>query len=254
MPYPDAIAEGATALFDEKYGDEVRVVEVPGVSMELCGGTHCTHTGEIGLFRIASETGVAAGVRRVEAVTGPGAYDHFRRSEERLEEVAGLLRAKPESAASRLEQVLEEKDALEKLLEDLRKRGGSGEELVVEERLEGVDGDLDFRAVRLRARNPEDVRVWGDGYREGGTRRVALVAAELPEGKLALFSFVSDDLIGKGLRADAFIREVAAMAGGRGGGRPHMAQAGIGDPEALEAALKAGPGVLRNMLKSPSDS
>jgi len=254
MPFPEARRLGAMALFGEKYGDEVRVVEVPGVSMELCGGTHCRHTGEIGLFRIVSETGVAAGVRRIEAVTGPSAFDHLRRSEERLEEVAGLLKANPENSAGRLAQLLEEKETLEKLLEELRKGGGAGESVVVEERVKGPDLDVDFKAIRLKARNPDDVRAWGDGYREGGAGRVALVAAEFPEGKHSLFCFVSDDLIGSGLRADSLVREVAALVGGKGGGRPHMAQAGVGDPEAVEGALMAGPGIVKGLLAEPSRS
>jgi alanyl-tRNA synthetase len=252
MAYPDATKLGAMALFGEKYGDEVRVVEVPGVSLELCGGTHCRHTAEIGLFRIVAETGVAAGVRRIEAVTGPVAFEHFRGLERRLEEVAGLLKAKPENVAGRLAQLLEEKETLEDLLEELRKGGGGGEEVVVHEQVEGPDGAVEFKAIRLKARNSDDVRGWGDGYREGGPRRVALVAAELPDDKHSLFTFVSDDLIGPGIRADVLVREVAARVGGTGGGRPHMAQAGIGDPKAVEEALRAGPGILRALLEKVS--
>jgi alanyl-tRNA synthetase len=252
MAYAEATKLGAMALFGEKYGDEVRVVEVPEVSLELCGGTHCRHTGEIGLFRIVAETGVAAGVRRIEAVTGRGAFEFLRRSERRLEEVAGLLKANPENVAGRLAQLLAEKQTLEKLLEELRKGGGGGEDIVVQESLQGADGAVEFKAVRLKARDSEDVRAWGDGYRESGPRRVALVAAELPEEKYSFFTFVSDDLIGQGIRADALVREVAALAGGKGGGRPHMAQAGIGDPGSIESALKAGPGILRNLLSGAS--
>jgi alanyl-tRNA synthetase len=252
MTYPDATRQGAMALFGEKYGEEVRVVDVPGVSMELCGGTHCRHTGEIGLFRIISETGVAAGVRRIEAVTGPAAFQSLRMSERRLEEAAELLKSRPDNVVGRLAQLLEEKEALERLLEDLRRGGGAGEEVLVQERLERESGAVEFKAVRLKARNSDDVRAWGDGYREGGPRRVALVVAELPEAKHSLFGFVSDDLIGHGVRADALVREVAALVGGRGGGRPHMAQAGIGNPAGLEAAIGAGPRILRGLLDEVS--
>jgi alanyl-tRNA synthetase len=249
LPYSDAISRGAMALFGEKYGDEVRVVEVPGVSLELCGGTHCRHTGEIGLFKIVTETGVAAGVRRVEAVTGPGAYGHFQEAEGRLEEVAKALKAKPETAAGRVAQLLKEKDELEALLVGLRKGGGgAGEELVCVGTVETPAGTVDYRGVRLQARSPDDVRDWGDGHRSGGGARVAVVAAELPEGKHTLFAFVSDDLIAQGLRADALIREVARIAGGKGGGRPHMAQAGVGDPSALQQALEAGLEILEKLV------
>jgi alanyl-tRNA synthetase len=250
IPYSDAVQRGAMALFGEKYGDEVRVVEVPGVSLELCGGTHCRHTGEIGLFKILTETGVAAGVRRIEAATGPGAFRHFLEVEGRLEEVAGVLKARPEVAANRVAQLLKERDDLERLLTDLRKggNGGGGETLVSEKTVESPWGPVEYRGVRLRARNADDVRDWGDGYREGGTGRVAVLVAELPEGKSTLFVFVSDDLISRGVRADTLIRDVAARVGGRGGGRPHMAQAGVGDPSAVDDALRAGPEILERLM------
>jgi len=252
MDYPEAIQLGAMALFGEKYGDEVRVVEVPRVSLELCGGTHCRHTGEIGLFRIVSETGVAAGVRRIEAVTGPEAFRHFQDSERLLDEVATMLKARTENVKGRLEQLLDEKAELEGLLEELRKEGGGGEEVLVDEAVEGPGGTVSLRAVRLKARDPNDVRAWGDGYREGGSRRVAVVAAEFPGEKHSIFTFVSDDLIGQGVRADALVREVAARAGGKGGGRPHMAQGGVGDPDQLEGALRATTEILRSILDGGS--
>jgi len=252
MSHAEAVDRGAMALFGEKYGDRVRVVEIPQVSLELCGGTHCRHTGEIGLFRIVAETGVAAGIRRIEALTGPGAYRHFQDSERLLEDVAGMLRARPENLKGRLAQLLEEKATLEGLLEELRKGGGGGEDVVVEETVNGGKGSAELKAIRLVARDPNDVRAWGDGYREGGPRRVAVVAAEFPGEKRSIFTFVSDDLIGEGVRADALVREVAARVGGKGGGRPHMAQAGVGDPEAIHDALKASPGILRALLDQGS--
>jgi alanyl-tRNA synthetase len=248
MAHADAVARGAMALFGEKYGDEVRVVEVPGVSLELCGGTHCRHTGEIGLFRITGETGVASGVRRIEAVTGPGAFKNLHASHELLEEVASVLKAKPETVLGRLTQLLQERDSTEALLEELRKGGGAGEDVVVQEVLERPGGSVEFKAIRMKARNADDVRAWGDGFREGGPRRVAVVGAEFPEGKYSILTFVSDDLVGQGVRADALVREVAAKAGGKGGGRPHMAQAGVGDPEGMEEALEAGSEILRSLL------
>ena len=251
MPYKEAIRSGAMALFGEKYGDEVRMVEVPGVSRELCGGTHCRHTGEIGLFKIVTETGVAAGVRRIEAVTGPGAFRYFQEAQSRLEEVAGLLKVRPEGASRRVAQLLREKEEVEGLLAEVRKGGGGGgEDLVSERTIESPFGSIEYRGVRLRARSPEDVRDWGDGYRAGGPGRVAVVAAELPEGKFALFVVVSDDLISQGVKADALIREVAARVGGKGGGRPHMAQAGVGDPSALDDALKAGSDIVEEQVRS----
>jgi alanyl-tRNA synthetase len=253
LKYSEAIERGAMALFGEKYGDEVRAVEVPGVSLELCGGTHCRHTGEIGLFKVVAETGVAAGVRRIEAVTGPGAFRHFHEAEGRLKEVASILKARPEGASRRLNQLLQEKDDLETLLAELRKGGGGGgEDVVTQETLESPAGPVEYRAVKLKVRGADDARDWGDGYREGGRGRVAVVAAELPGEKFTLFVFVSDDLIGRGIKADTLIREVANMVGGRGGGRPHMAQAGVGDPSKLDEALQTGPEILKGLLDAES--
>jgi alanyl-tRNA synthetase len=249
LDHHEAVGRGAMALFGEKYGDTVRVVEIPGVSLELCGGTHCRHSGEIGLFRIVSETGVAAGIRRIEAVTGPAAFRHFQELEHLVEGMAGLLKARPESLPNRLSQLLREKEELEKLLAGLRKGAGGGEEVLWEETVEGPSGPIQFRAVRLKARSAEDVRDWGDGFREGGGRRVALVAAELPDGKSILFAFVSDALIREGIRADAIIKEVARRVNGKGGGRPHMAQAGVGEPSQLEEALRASPEILRGLVR-----
>jgi len=249
LPYGEAIAKGAMALFGEKYGDEVRVVEVPGVSLELCGGTHCRRTAEIGLFKIVAETGVAAGVRRIEAVTGPGAFQYFRAVEDRLQEAAGVLKTRPDAVPQRAVQLLKEKEEVEVLLAELRRGGSSaGEQTVSQSTLESSSGSIEYRGVRLRARSADDVRDWGDGYRGGGSRRVAVVAAELPEGKHTLFVFVSDDLISRGIRADQLIREVAEEVGGKGGGRPHMAQAGVGDPSSLDRALEAGSAILERQV------
>jgi alanyl-tRNA synthetase len=255
ISYPRAIERGAMALFGEKYGDEVRVVEVPGVSLELCGGTHCRHTGEIGLFKIVTETGVAAGVRRVEAVTGPGAFRVFQDAEDRLIEISEVLKAPPEAAPRRVVQLMDEKEEVETLLSELRKGPvGGGDEDVAREILESPWGPVEYRGLRLRARNPEDARDWGDGYREGGKGRVAVVAAEFPGGKYTLFSFVSDDLISQGVRADVIVRAVAEKVGGKGGGRPHLAQAGVEDPSALDQALATGSEVLRELIRSGSKS
>jgi alanyl-tRNA synthetase len=141
------------ALFGEKYGDEVRVVDIPGVSMELCGGTHARHTGEIGLFRIVSESGVAAGVRRIEALTGPGAFRYLTERERALEEVAEILRTKPDNLSQRAERLLAEKAELETLLAELRSGGGAGEREVVSESYDlGGGASTRYRAIRLKAR------------------------------------------------------------------------------------------------------
>ncbi len=251
--YDEAVRAGAMALFGEKYGDVVRVVRVPGVSVELCGGTHVRHTGEIGLFTILSESGVASGVRRIEAVTGPGAFRRLRQLEERLHEVASTLRASPDEAVRRAEQLLRERDELEELLRELRAEGGSGETAVVDEEVRpGGNGDAFlYRGVRLRARDAGDVRTWGDRFLETVSSGIAVVAAEYPDEKRGLFTFVTDDLVGRGLRADEVVRAVAEKVGGKGGGRPHMAQAGIERPAGIDEALREGREVVRRLSGEP---
>ena len=241
MPYPEAVGRGAMALFGEKYGDEVRVVEIPGVSLELCGGTHLRHTGEAGLFTILREGGVASGVRRIEAATGPGAYRALRSSGEELEALASGLKVSREGLPRRIEQLLREKEELSRLVEELRSGGGAGETVVYEAPLEfGGEVKGRYRGVTLVARDAEDARGYGDTFLASGDSGVLVVAVEFPGDRRTLFAFVSDDLIGRGIRADALVREVASIVGGRGGGRPHMAQAGIEDPSRVPEALKAG--------------
>ena len=253
MAHAKAIGMGAMALFGEKYGDVVRTVQIPRVSMELCGGTHVRHTGEIGLFKILSESGVAAGVRRIEAATGPGAFRHFQQVEARVAEAASVLRANPEHLAQRAQQLLDERAELEKMLAEMRKGGGGGGETAVHEvTVDTSGGPISYRAVRLRVRGADDARAWGDGFLGSGRSGVAVVAAESADGKQSLYSFVSDDLIRRGVRADELIREVAGSVGGKGGGRPHMAQGSIGaaDSGKVNEALVSGEAVVRRLAKA----
>ena len=248
LPYEEALRSGAVALFGEKYAEVVRVVEIPSVSMELCGGTHVRHTGEIGLFKILAESGVAAGVRRVEARTGPGAFDHFRAQQALLEDAAGVLKTSPENVVNRARQLVSEKEELELLLSQMRLGGSSAEEVVVTASipLEGASA-FDFRAVRVRVRDADDARAWGDSYLRGTPSGVAVLASEMVSDKLSLFAFVSDDLVGRGIRADEIVSQVAAETGGKGGGRPHLAQAGVGDVEKVHSALLAAEGIVRRI-------
>ena len=246
-PYREAVADGAMALFGEKYADVVRVVEIVGVGMELCGGTHVGHTGEIGLFKITGESGIAAGVRRIEAASGPGALRYLETQAERLDEVAATLGTSADNVAPRAQQLIDEKRELEKLLDELRTSGGAGESVVVEDGVSFNGKEIAYRGVRIRARNADDARKWGDAFLAESQSGVAVVAADLPGGKHTLFAFVTDDLIGRGVRADAIVREVAVVVGGRGGGRPHMAQAGVEDPSRLDEALRVGRDVTEKL-------
>ncbi len=247
--HEDAVADGAMALFGEKYGDVVRVVRISDVSMELCGGTHVANTSEIGLFRLTQETGVGSGLRRIEALTGRGVLEYFESREALLEEVATELGSKSDGVVGRVRQLIAERKELESLLNELRSSGGSGETIVREAMLElNGGGEALYRAVRIRARDPGDVRKWGDSFLESVGSGVAVVAADLPGGKHSLFTFVTDDLIGLGIRADALVRTIAAVVGGNGGGKAHMAQGGVENPEAIVEALEAGEAAVLDLV------
>jgi alanyl-tRNA synthetase len=246
MGYRDALNRGAMALFSEKYGDIVRVIEIPGVSMELCGGTHVRTTGQIGLFRIVSESGVAAGVRRVEAVTGPGAFDRLRRDERTLREAAGLLKTREENLVPRLQQVLEQNRELQRQLDRARQSGGADE--IARLLASAADvGGAKVIASPVEVADADELRALGDRLRQQLGSGVAVLSAAFAD-RTALFAVATDDVIGRGVRADAVIREVAAVAGGKGGGKPHMAQAGVGDPSRVPEALARVIEIVRPLL------
>ena len=245
-PYKEAVASGAMALFGEKYGDVVRVITIPGLSVELCGGTHVRNTGEISLFHILSETGVAAGIRRIEAATGQRAYNILREREQQLRQAAEVLKATPDTVVKRAQALLDERRALEKRLDEAM-RGGTDEVRRLIDSAAPVDG---IRAVSsvVKAADAKSLQALGDAVREHSGALVAALGATFDDQKVALLVVVSDDARGRGVRADEVVRELAAVAGGRGGGKPHMAQAGIPDGGRLPDALAALEGVLRNHL------
>ncbi len=246
-PFAEAVEAGAMALFGEKYGDEVRVVEIPGVSMELCGGTHVGRTGEIGLFKITSETGVGGSVRRIEALTGRKAFEYLARYKERVEELAVSVKARPDNVERRVAELMAEKAALEELVDDLRRHGSGGADVLAEAEIEAGGRPVRYSGVRMWVRNAADVRKWGDMFRDAPDAAVAVVAAEMPGRKHSLFAFATDRAIAAGVRADQVVRGVAAKVGGRGGGRPHMAQAGVADPDELDGAVRGGAELVREL-------
>ena len=235
--YDEARGSGAMALFGEKYGDIVRVVSIPGVSAELCGGTHVRNTAEIGLFRIVAESGIAAGVRRIEAVTGPKAYARLSETARTVDELAGVLRTTPENVVRRVHSLVEEKRSLEKRVDEAMRSGSGGDV----DRLVGSAQDVKgVRVVAARVTAP-DSKTFGalaDAVRDRIGSGIAVLAAEI-NGKQSLLSVVTDDLRERGLRADNILKEVAAAAGGRGGGKAHMAQGGVPDESAVAAAMAA---------------
>ena len=251
LPFDEAKAQGAMALFGEKYGDVVRMVEVPHVSRELCGGTHVRHTGEIGLFRIVSESGVAAGVRRIEALTGRAALADIHEEQARTREAARLLRTQPPALVARVQGLLDEKAELEDLLKELRTQGGGGEQRVADETVETGAGTARALVLRTRARGADEMRELGDRLR-ADSALVAVVGTEFTDGKLGLLVSVSDDLVQRGVRAGDLVKRLAALGGGTGGGRPHMAQGGVSGSEGLDAALGGALPVIRDALVGAS--
>ncbi len=234
-PYAEAVASGAMALFGEKYGDVVRVVSIPGLSVELCGGTHVKNTGQIAVFKVLSETGVAAGVRRIEATTGKGAFEVLRERERTLDRVAEVLKANPETVVKKVQALVDERRMLEKKLDEALRGGG--------DQVRGWIGaattvsGLKLVAQSVTVDDARTLQALGDALREQLGSGVAALGATMGDGKGALLVVATDDARDRGARADVIIKELAAAAGGRGGGKPHMAQAGIPDPARLGDAL-----------------
>jgi alanyl-tRNA synthetase len=232
MPYTDALALGAMAFFSEKYGDVVRVVQM-GPSIELCGGTHVRTTGQVGPFRFTGQTGVAAGVRRIEAVTGSGALRALREQEQRLAQVAETLKAQPEHVLRRLEQLLEERQRLEaRLQEALRTGGGSA---MTGDRTT-VDG-VELTIAETTSDDRDEVGRISDQFREG--KRNGVLVLFSTGGRGGIHVALTDDLVRAGRNAGDLVNRIAALSGGRGGGRPHFASAGAGDAAKLPQARAA---------------
>ncbi|MDP9202005.1 MAG: alanine--tRNA ligase [Gemmatimonadota bacterium] len=246
-PRAEAEAAGAMALFGEKYGDVVRVVTIPGLSMELCGGTHVRNTAEIALFKIVSETGVAAGVRRIEAVTGRGALDLLREREAELKEIEGLVRAPAGGAVKRVHTLVEDRRILEKRLEEALRSGGGGAIKSLVDQGSFVHG-VKVVAANVRAPDLPSLQAMGDALREQMETGVGVLAASFDNGKNTMLAVVSDDLRDRGIRADTILRELAEAAGGKGGGKPHMAQAGIPDAARMASAVAEAPEMIRKHL------
>ncbi len=233
MAFDDAIAHGAMALFGEKYGDQVRVLDI-GSSCELCGGTHVSRTGDIGLFKITSESGVAAGIRRIEAVTGENALSLLQSLEERMAQAATLIKAPPTELPARLAQIMDNVRAMEKEITRLKSKlaASAGDDLVGQ----AIDvGGVKVLAVQIDGADVASMRETLDKLK-GALKSAAIVLAAVDSGKVTLIAGVTVDLI-QTLKAGELVNHVALQVGGKGGGRPDMAQAGGTDPSNLPKAL-----------------
>jgi alanyl-tRNA synthetase len=243
MKYQEAIARGAMAFFTEKYGDVVRVVDVPGVSVELCGGTHVPSTGQIALFRFTHETGAAAGVRRIEAVTGPGAYGLIRKIEGELAQAAGTLKTQPEHLVRRIEQLVEENRKLERRVEELLRVGGGRGKQGEVTRI----GDVELHIGDSDLEDRDQVGMVMDAFRASHTRAISVL---FTNGERAgVHVGVTDDLVQQGVKAGEIAMAIAAVSGGKGGGRPHFASAGAGDPAKLGEARAQVAAIVTRLLR-----
>ncbi|MDX1562728.1 MAG: DHHA1 domain-containing protein, partial [Gammaproteobacteria bacterium] len=245
LSYDDAIAAGALAFFGDKYGDKVRVLGIGDFSTELCGGTHVSRAGDIGLFKIVSESGIAAGVRRIEAVTGRGALEWVNANERALRDAAGLLKGGRDDLGAKLNQLIERSRQLEREVADLKAKlaSGSGRDLLDD--VKTVAG-VKLLVARIDGADSQALRASADKFKDQmGSGIVVLGSVE--GDKVRLVAGVTRDLTGR-FKAGDIIKPIATKVGGSGGGRPDFAQAGGTLPDQLDAAL----GLVEQSLSAAS--
>jgi len=246
MPIEEAKKTGVAALFGEKYGDIVRVVSMGDFSIEFCGGTHVKNTGNIMAFKILSETGVAAGVRRIEALTSKGLLDYYSAQEKKLHETAKLLKATPENIEEKVSHLMNENKALKGEVESLKSKLAKDAMGDVMNQVEEVKG-VKFLATSLEGVDMNGLRDLGDQLKEKLGEGVILLAS-VNDGKVSLMATATDGAMKQGAHAGNLIKAVAKLVGGGGGGRPNMAQAGGKNPAGVEDALKAAKEALEGQL------
>lgn len=234
MDLKEAIASGAIAIFGDKYGEKVRVISVPHFSSELCGGTHCRATGDIGLFVIASEESIASGIRRIEALTGSNAFNYLKAKASEFRRLGELL--KTDKVYQRVEKLLSELKALEKDVETLKARSLAKDSSSIIEKVKKIDG-INVISCKVDGLEAKDLRILADNIRDRIKSGVIFIASA-KNGQASLLSMVTKDLIDR-FDAGEIMKKVAAMAGGRGGGKKDMAQGGTNNIEKLDMAVKA---------------
>jgi alanyl-tRNA synthetase len=245
MSVDDALASGAMALFGEKYGADVRVLSIGDFSVELCGGTHVRHAGDIGLLKIVAETGIASGVRRIEAVTGERALDWVAENEQRLQRIAELVKGGRDDVDDKVAQLLEKHRQVEKELQQLKGKLASNQGSDLAGQAVDIDG-IKVLAARLEGADSKVLRETLDQLKNK-LGSAAVVLAAVTGDKISLVAGVTKDQTGR-LKAGDLVNAVASRVGGKGGGRPDMAQAGGNQPEHLDAALQAVPDWVRQQL------
>jgi alanyl-tRNA synthetase len=232
-----AMSEGAMALFGEKYGDDVRMVSIGDYSRELCGGTHSHHTGDIGPFKIVGESSVAAGIRRIEALTGTGALEYIQKQEKNLKEAAALLRAAPQDLAGRVQKLLAQQKELEKEIERVKAQAMSRQFAPSTQDIREIDG-VKILSQQVNVDSAKDLRVMLDNLKSQIKSGVIVLGAEAADGKAMLICGVTEDLTDKH-HAGEIIKKLSTKVGGTGGGRPDMAQGGGPNSDKIGEALES---------------
>lgn len=246
MTLDEAKKSGAMALFGEKYGDTVRVVCVDDYSKEFCGGTHVSNTGEIQAFKILSESGVAAGVRRIEALTGQGVFDYYNDLEKKLEEAAKIVKATPANLQEKLEHLMADLKSLQAENESLKSKAAKEALGDVMDQVQDVNG-VKLLAVSVADVDMNGLRDLGDQLKEKLGEGV-VVLASAKDGKVNLIAMATDAAMKQGAHAGNLIKGIAALVGGGGGGRPNMAQAGGKNPAGIDAAIAEAAKVLAGQI------
>ncbi|TAN63369.1 alanine--tRNA ligase, partial [bacterium] len=234
LPYKKAVEKGALAFFGEKYGDVVRLVSVPTVSAELCGGTHVKRTGEIGLVKITSESSVASGTRRLEAVTGLASYELFLSYEGALKASAALLKSPEVQLPERIKKLIDERKELEKEIHELKTKGKAGAGAGLVDKVKKING-ISVIAEKVEATNAGELREMADMLRAKLQSGVVVLGCK-QDDKAVLLAAVTKDLTGR-FSAGEIIKSIAPVVGGKGGGKPDLAQAGGNDPSKIFDAL-----------------
>jgi alanyl-tRNA synthetase len=240
----DALRSGVIALFGEKYGEMVRVVKVPGVSAELCGGTHCSSTGQIGMFLILSESSVASGIRRIEALTGKNAFDFLRDKRSELDLIRNIL--KTDIPVERLEKLVSESKAMEKEIQKLKTC--SPEDTIANALREAYDlNGIKVVTVRQDGLNPNELRLFADNIKDR-LKSGIILATSVNDGSAAILCMVTKDLSGQ-YNAGDILKKLSSLSGGKGGGKPELAQGGTKDVERLNTALKSLDEIIGNRTR-----
>ena len=246
MPIEEAKKTGAQALFGEKYGEIVRVVDMSGFSIEFCGGTHVKNTSEIMAFKIISETGVAAGVRRIEALTSDGLLRYYAKTEEKLKHAAALLKATPDNLADKISHLLTENKTLSSEVESLKSRMAKEAAGDLMDQVEDVKG-LKLLAAQIDGMEMNALRDMGDQLKEKLGEGVVVLASG-NDGKVSLMATATEEAMKRGAHAGNLVKGIAGLVGGGGGGRPNMAQAGGKNPAGIPDALRKAKEVLEGQL------